>query len=68
METFSHFEIFNYAGKRMVEGHKVGRLTVKIIGSESTDEIVNFRLHSVWKTTSAREWIPSMIARTMVTR
>ena len=23
METFSHFEIFNYAGKRVVEGHKV---------------------------------------------
>ena len=23
METFSHFEIFNYAGTRMVEGHKV---------------------------------------------
>ena len=34
METFSHFEIFNYAGERMVEGHKVcERLTVKIIGS-----------------------------------
>ena len=23
METFSHFEIFNYAGRRVVEGHKV---------------------------------------------
>ena len=23
METFSHFEIFNYAGSRVVEGHKV---------------------------------------------
>ena len=38
METFSHFEIFNYAGRRVVEGHKV-------TNSRVYHHIVNDNIH-----------------------
>ena len=65
METFSHFEIFNYAGRRVVEGHKV-----RTPGAPTLQPSwwCCCRPHSVSRTTSARARTPTTTAQTTATR